>query len=756
MMRTTGLRVLAVLLLTTLACAQPGEDRGIPNGSFEQVDSATRQPVGWTFEIGKGARPGVEEGTRGSVGVDETVRHGGRNSVKLSQQSKQGPWIYTVIVSQPVPVAPETTYDLSFFVNGQGVSNCSGGVDFGSGGQYREYLPAGTFDWQPMTITFATPPGEKEVRVHFVTDDPTEALWVDDVSLTVSAKPRTGLAERQYPRDFPGMFPRPSGEVARRLVVCDTYKLSDEEIRPLAALQGIVNRTSPRIYLIMKTTDPPHIDEKWLAYMKDKGYTGEEERIADPVEIIRRFRSEVTGLIVIDPDLPGSISASWMLAGLKNALPVMPEMAKTLTEKVGLPVVMDLRGKWKRNVDAYRYIYENHWNEMCHHALGFTHPPMPRFGTQDFMVAFKVFQFWFSNPMDKEKGGDPKAELEFAHEILANTPGAIPVFGWVAAHKERGPTEAMWIQLISEYGKFCPNTDCQTNYTVHSAVRLKPEDAVFKQKSHAAPRNTKLEADKVYITFSIMDCDGIGCWENWWQRIFADPMRGAVPIGYGNALSLIDVAPLIQRWYYENMTPNEEFYALEYFNEPVFANRFRKEDRERIWERWIQYVDERCRLLDLDGLELIWSGIRRPNLPKNGVLERYTRGVKGLSYIMAEISRDTRAEMPTDDCTYLLDGVVVSHTANNFRIWGAEENLADRKMEDENARMLENLKKIAPVKRPAFINIAGYCWGYRATWFMDLMKQLPADYVVVRPDELARLYRDYQKRQAASGQGALN
>ena len=146
------------------------------------------------------------------------------------------------------------------------------------------------------------------------------------------------------------------------------------------------------------------------------------------------------------------------------------------------------------------------------------------------------------------------------------------MFGWMAtANGEMGPTEAMVIELISEYGKFCPNTDCQTNYSVHSAIRLKDEDRVFKQKSHEIPSTVSLEKDKVYVTFSIMDCDGIGCWEQWWQNIFADPLRGAVPLGYGNALSLIDVAPLIQRWYYENMAPNETFYALEYFNEPAFA-----------------------------------------------------------------------------------------------------------------------------------------------------------------------------------------
>jgi hypothetical protein len=731
-------RWIILLLMVAVAAgavrAQSGHTPTILNGGFEQIDPATKEPLGWVTDVSKG--------TQATIQVDDTVAHSGQRSIKVTDQSPTGPWLYAYVRSPLVPCEAETTYDITFWAKARNLRNSSVGVDLATGDSFREKLPAGTYDWQQITLTVATEPGQRELSVHFVIEGVTEALWIDDVSISLSSHRRAGLTERQYPKPFPGMFPCSGGKVSRHLLVCDTTGLPDEIIRPLAALQGIVNRTNPRIYLINKVTDPARVDEMWLAYMKEKGYTEQEERIADPVELIRRFRTEIAGVLIIDPELPGSINAAWMLAGLKNALPVNPQMAQML----GLPVVMDLRGRWKRNVDAYRYIYDHYWERMCHHVLAWQFPPSKRFQTQDYLVEFKVFQFWVSSPDDHEKGGDPKAEMDFAHEILANTPGGIPVFGWPAGDDPNYTyiTEYMFSHLVSEYGKFIPGTDLNSNASVHSAIHLTAADGVLKQKSRELPCKVKLENDKVYVAFSIMDGDGTSVWEGWWQHIFADPLRGTVPLGYGMELCTIDIMPLVQRWYYEHATPAEAFYGLVYINEPVFANRFRKEDRERIWNRWIHYVDDHCRKLDLDAIEVLWSGVRRPNLPHDGILSRYTRGIKHLNYIMAELGRSTRADIPTDECTYLLDDTVVFHTVNNIHVWAANENFSTWTMERENAYILDELARFAPQRHPAFINVLGLCWRYNATWVDDLRKKLPPNYVLVRPGDLASLYREYR------------
>ncbi|WP_165228006.1 GxGYxYP domain-containing protein [Aquisphaera insulae] len=739
----------SILLATGPASAESGPPSiPIPNAGFEDAAPLASVPVVWEI--------GISSGTRAAIVRDGETRHSGRFSVRIEDRSPTAPNIYAFLRSPAIPVEPETTYDIRLFAKARKLANCSIGVDMEAGDTFREPLPAGTYDWREVTLTAATQPGQHTLRIHILADGPTEALWIDDVSMTISARRRAGLVERSYPRDFSGMYPRSRGKVGRHLLVCDTTKLPDELIRPLVALQGIVNREDPSLYLISRTTDPALIDEMWLAYMKEKGYTDEEERLGDPVEIVRRFRDRVRGLIVIDPDLPGSINASWMLAGLLDALPASPETASALGKALNLPVVMDLRGRWKRNVDAYRFVYENYWDRMSHHALAWQFPPSRRFGTQDYLVEHRIFQLWVSSPDDREKGGDPAAEMDFAHEILAATPGAIPMFGWVAGDdpKQAYLTEYAFAHLCSEYGKFIPGTDLMSNASVHGAIQLEGQDAVFRQKSRAQPPRTKLEPDKVYVAFSIMDCDGIGCWQGFWQRIFADPLRGAVPMGCGMQLGTIDLMPLVQRWYYDRMTPAETFYGLVYFNEPLFANRFRKEDRERIWARWIAYVDEHCRLLDLDGVELLWSGVRRPNLPREGVLRRYTQGVKNLNYIVAEIGRGTRADIPTDECTYKLDDTVVFHTVNSIHTWAANEDFRTWTMDGENAYILDELRRFPPSRRPAFLNVVGLCWRYNPTWIMDLKRKLPPDYVLVSPGELARLYRESTSIRAAGSQRA--
>ena len=72
-------------------------------------------------------------------------------------------------------------------------------------------------------------------------------------------------------------------------------------------------------------------------------------------------------------------------------------------------------------------------------------------------------------------------------------------------------------------------------------------------------------------------------------------------------------------------------------------------------------------------------------------------------------------------------------------------------MGKENAYVLQELQKYPPRKRPAFINILGLVWCYDPTWVMDLKLNLPPDYVLVGPGELARLYRESRRQRVADG-----
>jgi hypothetical protein len=717
---------MAIIVLAFMTTGWGQETPSLANGGFESVTAGQDMPDGWAKGFGKG--------TRASVGIDTTVAHGGKNSMRISDQSPNQAFIFAVMDSSFIPVAPTTTYEIKCFVKGQKVGKFFIRADFGGAlGEHQQTLPVGDYDWQQVTFTVTTPVGCKNLRVQFVADAVTDALWVDDVSIAVAGQQLANLTERQYKKDYDTWFPRTPGSVAEHLVVADATGVSDDSNMMLAALQGLVNRNGARLYVINRT-NPKYYDEIWLRAMQDKGYTGAEERIKDPMAVLDRFRSEVAGVIVYDPEIPGSVNAAWMLAGLKNAIPTSPESAA----KFGLPVVEDLRGRFKRNVDAYRYIYDNYWDQMSHFLLAWQHPKDNNVCYRDYIVQWKVFTFWISAHEDQEKGSDPGAEEAFVNELLANTPGNVPVMGWMKHGDKLGIEEYTAARLLSEYGKWIPGTGFSSNVSVHSAIH--PKEGTFKQKFRALPAKAKLEPDKKYISIGILDSGDAHWYYQFHQRgIWADPLRGTVPVGFCMNMTMCDTLPLVAQWYYENMTANDSFFGFLYINAPVYASRFREEDRERIWSEYIRLNDEYCRKMDIDGIE-IYAGSNGAPAASNELLRRFTRGMKNLNYILAGLGR--HAGVTPGNANYMLDDTVVFQTLTNYHIWSSGEELKRRTIDSENAWLIGEIKENAPGNRPSFMSAMAVSWTYYPLWLKDLHDRLPADYVPVSPGEMARLFRE--------------
>lgn len=714
-----------VLVVSHIASAQVRR-RELPNGGFEEISSLSGSPRNWSVSFGKG--------TRATIAVDSSIAHSGKNSIRISDQSPTQANIWAQLSSAGLEITAETTYAVRGFIKGKDVGKFFVGADFGGTfGEYRQTLPAGSYDWKEFAFAFTMPAECKSVTLRFTADGLTESLWLDDLTIERSARQLANLSEKRYPKTFDGWFPRTPGPVPEHLVVADVSRQSTDVNTLLVALQGIVNRNGPRLYLINQT-NPLYYDEVWLTYMKDKGYTGEEEWIKDPKDVLRRFRTEITGSIIYDPEIPGSINAAWMLAGLKNALPASDEVAKAWD----LPVVEDLRGKFKRNVDAYRYVYDNYWDRMNHFVLAWHHPRDPAVGCRDSIVQWNVFTFWISAHADEEKGCDPIAEEEFVQEVLANTPGNVPVMGWMKWTDKLGVEEYTGARMLSEYGKWIPGTGYSSNVSVHSAIQPKP--GTFKQKFRTKRLGPQFEREKVYIATDVIDSGDAHWYFQFFQRkLWADPLRGSIPTGYCMNMTLCDTLPLVAQWYYENMTENESFFGFLYINAPVYASKFRPEDRERIWTEYVQLNDEYCQKMDIDGLEIYAGGNNAP-AASDQLLRRFTRGMKKLDYILAGLGR--HADVTPENANYLLDNTVVFQTLTNFHVWSASEDTEKRPMGPENEWLLNEIRQNTPGTRPGFISAMAISWTYYPSWVKDLHAKLPGDYVPVSPSDLARLYRE--------------
>ncbi|MDQ6423023.1 GxGYxYP family putative glycoside hydrolase [Paenibacillus sp. LHD-117] len=154
----------------------------------------------------------------------------------------------------------------------------------------------------------------------------------------------------------------PSFARAKQLEVADIYDAPGDVKLLFSSLQGIVNRKEPRIYLLENKEEGKF---KWLNDL-DVDYKVRD----DYWDILKKFKKEIKGLIIYDPNVPDSINVATTLAGLRDGLAVSPELVEQLkAAPYGLTVIEDLQGKFKDRIDAYTWQYENLWKETSHRML---------------------------------------------------------------------------------------------------------------------------------------------------------------------------------------------------------------------------------------------------------------------------------------------------------------------------------------------------------------------------------------------------
>jgi hypothetical protein len=150
----------------------------------------------------------------------------------------------------------------------------------------------------------------------------------------------------------------------KRLDVTDITTLSGDEKLLLGTLQGVVNRTLPRVYLIGDDATGGEGPTTWLDAI-GVPYTTHD----DAWRLVEKYRSSVRGVICFDPDVPDSINVATTLAGLENAVVASPAIAERLTADYGLKVLEDLRGRFASRIEAYTWQFEHLWSRTTHRML---------------------------------------------------------------------------------------------------------------------------------------------------------------------------------------------------------------------------------------------------------------------------------------------------------------------------------------------------------------------------------------------------
>src|ERR1035441_3291599 len=141
----------------------------------------------------------------------------------------------------------------------------------------------------------------------------------------------------------------------------DGTPASYDEAMAVASLQGIINDTSPDLYLLSRKNTRPQF---WLDLLaKDGRWLRGRERKPQPdlSALVKLAGKRLKGAIIWDPAVPASANVATTLAGVHDAVVLSPELADRYLAKWRLPVLIDLRGMFtgsetgSRKKDAHRW-----------------------------------------------------------------------------------------------------------------------------------------------------------------------------------------------------------------------------------------------------------------------------------------------------------------------------------------------------------------------------------------------------------------
>jgi|GEM_PF-879588 len=530
--------------------------------------------------------------------------------------------------------------------------------------------------------------------------------------------------EPVWKTDFDSVYPR-SKTPAETVYVYDAFDYDADTKVFLTTLQGIVNKDKPRLYLILgkpgdtaapkEDLETKH-DLRWLYWLDENDYLKNVQKIDSIEQVIEMF--DIREVILADCDVPASLNVGTTLAGIKG----MPLAYAEHVEKYNLTVAESLKGRWTSNADAYKWIFENYWPKMNHTVIAFLAPDGNLSQLRDYIVSKNIFTFWISGDVDGASHyADSDKEEELMRDILSKVPVNIPVLGYPWAGHGVGIGELQGVALLSEYAKFLVPTDWKANLSVWTGIEAKNE--TFRQ---LPPRQVELDKNKIYATFLLSDGDNLNTWYDYFPMYWESEYRGQIPIAWTIGPSLIDLqAPLLD-YYYDTLKPTDSFGAavsgLGYVYPQNYAVAF-GENRQDVWQQYLDLTRQYMEKLDIN-----WAWLWRFGPTDGPLLRDFRNSIDELQIVFAGYGSRT----PYDRANYFTQGMPV--------LYGVK-GLAEH---SDNPADASGLLKQVPEQKPAFMHIFLHNWTYKYRHIAELKANLGDDFVFVRPDELAALYKQYQ------------
>ena len=353
------------------------------------------------------------------------------------------------------------------------------------------------------------------------------------------AAPRAEAADAPtVPADLASRYLRVHPPLGPTTVVDIRGESSDRKLLA-STLQGIVNRTEARIYLIGARSDGS--DEHWLADYQARGLISVTATIGLDAAV-HEFRDEVAGYVEATVSEPWTINTATSAAGAEGGV-VATEDTAALLDGEGIAKLADHRGRWTNAVDAYRGAAAEYRAKLPFGGVAIqkadNHIPRDLFVQQG---AFVVF----TRPSD--------ADFDAVYDLIETFPAQHPVYGYVS---DTGDEEVEAIVSLARTGRYLVPTDTTANLSFHQAVG---GDQRAKPAAGEPPAVEPCSPDAVNVVLSFSDGDNLVIPEGYYQGgdHWNSPRRGELPMGWGLSPAASVLMPAIYDTYVRGATDADE------------------------------------------------------------------------------------------------------------------------------------------------------------------------------------------------------
>ncbi|MFN8017518.1 MAG: GxGYxYP family putative glycoside hydrolase [Acidimicrobiales bacterium] len=320
-------------------------------------------------------------------------------------------------------------------------------------------------------------------------------------------------------------------------VVDITSESSDRKLLA-ATLQGIVNRTQARIYLLGARSAED--DQRWLDDYQARGLI----TVAATVGLdaaVHTFRGELTGYVEADAAEPWTINTATTAAAARGAVVATPATAGLLDGE-GLAKLADHRGRWTDATTAYLAVSKAYRSKLPYQGLAIEAPGQN--APRDLLVQQGVMAV-YTRPS--------QPDWEQIYRLIDAYPPGSPVYGYVS---DTGDEEVAALVRLARSGHWLVPTDTTDNLSFHLAVggrtRALPKAA--------APDVAPCRSTDVNVVLSFSDGDNLVVPETHFAgpTNFGSPRRGELPVGWGIGGSASVLMPAIWDHYVTTTSDADE------------------------------------------------------------------------------------------------------------------------------------------------------------------------------------------------------